>query len=65
MEIRTNLPFKHCEDCPEFILNVDDKVLYFSSGHTERVIDVYCKNASLCKRLDTVKKEKKDEESMP
>jgi hypothetical protein len=65
MEIRTNLPFKHCEKCPEFILSVDDKVLYFSSGYTERVIDVRCKNANLCKRLDAVRTVGEDESPVP
>ncbi len=65
MEIRTNLPFKSCENCPEFILRVRDKVLYFDQGITERVIDVFCKNAGLCKRLESVKKVEADESPMP
>ena len=59
MNIRTNLPFEHCDGCPEFVLSVNDKVLFYGGyeyDHSERLIDVSCKNANKCLRLNEMLK---------
>lgn len=56
MDIRKRLPFEHCETCPEFILSVDDKVLFYGTQSSERVIDVRCKNETKCLRLNEMNK---------
>lgn len=51
MDIKQNLPFTHCETCPEFVLKVNEQA-FFSNGITERIIEVKCKNEWLCKQLE-------------
>ena len=50
MIIREELPFKHCDKCREFILNVNTQTL-FDTDISTRVIIVGCKNEWLCKQL--------------
>lgn len=51
MDIKQNLPFTHCETCPEFVLKVDEQAI-FMEGTTTRVLEVTCKNEWLCKQLE-------------
>ena len=50
MKINENLPFEHCEKCPEFILNVDEQVI-FTDGVATRTLNVGCKHEWLCKQI--------------
>ena len=50
MKIEQHLPFECCNDCPEFILDVNEQV-YFSMEHTMRIIKVGCKNERICFKL--------------
>ena len=51
MRIEENLPFDICDSCTEFILDVDEQVLFYGMNGSERVITVKCKHAGKCKRL--------------
>ena len=50
MDIKKDLPFAHCDSCPEFMLDVEEQVL-FSEKNSYRELVVRCKNDTLCKRL--------------
>ena len=50
MEIRKDLPFPYCDECEEFVLKVDDHLLFYGNG-SERVLTVRCKNANKCLHL--------------
>ena len=50
MKIEKNLPFDFCEDCEDFILHVEEQVL-FSDRTVGRVLTVSCKNENRCRKL--------------
>ena len=50
MTITENFPFDSCQSCNELILKVEEKVLFIDK-HTQREIEVSCKNADLCRQL--------------
>ena len=51
MYIRKNLPMPECDSCTEFILDVNEQVIFHLDRCSERILTVKCKNANLCKRL--------------
>lgn len=57
MEIRTDLPFDNCDSCPEFILDVDEQVIFADNNVGLRVLNVRCRNENLCRRLEYQRKE--------
>lgn len=65
MDIKQSLPFTHCENCPEFVLKVDEQT-FFVDNITHRMIEVRCKNEWLCKQLEKKFGEVKiSEQTMP
>jgi len=50
MTIRENFPFETCQDCNEFVLDVEEKVL-FCGEHTQRELVVSCKHSDVCRKL--------------
>lgn len=63
MDIRKSFPFESCDSCPECLIDVDDKVLFFSGESSQRVITVSCKNEPLCRRLKSFHDEEKQDGS--
>lgn len=60
MEIKKDLPFECCENCPEFILDTREQVIFSVSKPSLRILTVSCKNKLLCKRLkENIKSEVK------
>ena len=55
MRIDTNFPFKHCDSCPECILDIEHTTLFGDNQIVTRQITVRCKNADLCRRLEEVR----------
>lgn len=51
MRIETSLPYPFCDNCPEFILHVDEQIMFLGFAGSERVMTVMCKNAAKCKQL--------------
>lgn len=51
MEIEKQLPFDICENCDEFILETEQKTLWYGDGGSHLVLTVSCKNEEKCKRL--------------
>lgn len=54
MDIIKELPFEFCDSCSEFILDVNEKTLYYTdfSGTSSHIaITVRCKNEGKCKQL--------------
>lgn len=51
MEIDVRLPYSFCERCSEFILDVDEQILFYGMGGSHRALTVKCKNAAKCKTL--------------
>ena len=51
MDIEKNLPFDICENCSEFILDIEQKTLWDWKDNSRLVLTVRCKNAEKCKRL--------------
>ena len=51
MRIEKDFPFDICENCNEFIMDVEEKVLFFGMEGSERVLIVRCKHSGKCKRL--------------
>ena len=64
MIIKEDLPFTQCNNCPELILHVEEQVIFADDGILTRQLTVRCRNDELCKRLDRIRKEQADEESM-
>lgn len=52
MDIIQDFPFKHCDSCPECKLDVNALTLYHDDRIATRQLNVSCKNAELCKRLE-------------
>ena len=50
MTIKENFPFESCSSCNEFVLDVQEKVL-FVSNHTQRELEVSCKHSDVCRKL--------------
>jgi len=59
MNIYTNFPFECCDSCQECILQVDVHDAYNNNKFVHKVMDVGCKNASLCMRLEKMNNERK------
>lgn len=57
MDIRKDFPFEHCDNCPEFILSVNEEVLFYDFQGSTRVLTIRCKNEGLCRRLENNRKE--------
>jgi hypothetical protein len=51
MEIRETLPFDFCNQCKEFILDVDETTVYADDGIMVRILAVSCKHRGLCEKL--------------
>lgn len=51
MTIEKNLPFDFCENCEDFILHVEEQVLFADERQFGRTLTVSCKNESRCKKL--------------
>lgn len=51
MDIQKRLPFHFCDRCDEFILKVEEQVIFGEDHKIENVLIVRCKNEPLCKRL--------------
>ena len=62
MEIRQNLPFKHCEQCKEFVMDVEQQSVFGEDGLLTRTLFVGCRNEWMCKQLeDMIRKEQKED----
>ena len=57
MKIEKDLPFDHCENCPKFIVDTDEQVIFADGGYRTRILKVGCKNAWLCMQLKDFLKE--------
>ena len=57
MKIREDLPFTFCNSCPEFILDVNEQVIFGGDEVAAREIIVRCRNERLCRRLKDMKLE--------
>ena len=55
MIITQKFPYPHCDSCPEFVLDVENSVIYEVHGILTRQMIVSCKNESLCRRLEVVR----------
>lgn len=65
MKITESLPFNHCQDCKEFVLNVKEQIYYSEDKMSHRELVVQCKNAWLCRQLkEELAKECTHEESV-
>jgi len=62
MEIRQSLPFQCCEDCKDFILNVEEQTIFGDGRIAMRILYVSCKNENLCRRLEQHRRESKIDE---
>ena len=51
MTINKDLPFDLCENCDQFVLDVNEQVLFGDGQFLTRTLNVGCKNAWLCKQL--------------
>lgn len=61
MKIETNLPFEFCDDCQNFIMDVEQQVIFADEGFRTRILTVGCKNEWLCQQLkDQLKGERHD-----
>lgn len=52
MRIVQDFPFPHCDSCPECILDVEHTTIFCDNHIVTNQINVGCKNAKLCKRLE-------------
>ena len=52
MKIETDFPYKHCEDCPECMIDVEDHSIWVNGDTFARVITVRCRNDSICKQVE-------------
>ena len=52
MKIEKNLPFERCDNCESFILECFDQTKQDEKGNSERVVNVCCKNAWICKMTE-------------
>lgn len=50
MDIKQELLFDHCENCPEFILSVKEQIFY-ADNKCYRELLVTCKNSWLCRQI--------------
>ena len=57
MIIEQDLPYKHCESCPEFILSLHEETMFAEDGIMTRKLEVSCKNEPLCRRLENARRE--------
>ena len=57
MDIQKCLPFKACENCNEFVLDVDEQAILNGQKQIEVVLKVMCKNEYLCRHLKDVLKD--------
>jgi hypothetical protein len=53
MDIRKELPFDVCDNCPEFVLSVDQQTLWYGDGGSHLVLTIHCKNDAICNHLKT------------
>lgn len=61
MEIRKDLPFNHCDNCSQFVVDVDEQIVFNDNKPSVRVLTVGCKNEWLCKQLkEEIAKENTD-----
>ena len=60
MQIDTIFPFKHCDSCPECILDIENTTLFGGNQIVTRQITVRCKNEDLCRRLEEVRNAERD-----
>lgn len=51
MEIEKHLPFECCETCPEFIMKVQQRTLFYGDDGSHIGLTVSCKNESKCVHL--------------
>ena len=51
MDIVKQLPFDVCENCPEFLLSVEQKTLWYGDDGSHLVLTVQCKHSEKCKHL--------------
>ena len=51
MEIKKDLPFEFCDNCPEFILDAHEQVIFSANIPSLRILTVSCHNKHLCKML--------------
>ena len=51
MEIEKRLPFKHCDSCPEFILDIEQQTLFYYDNGSSLALIIRCKNERVCERL--------------
>ena len=58
MDIVKKLPFNRCENCPEFVMKVEEQFIHSTDGYYNKVMIVKCKNERLCRYL----KRKHDEQ---
>ena len=52
MEIKTDFPYKHCDDCPECVIHVEEQSYWISGDTFSRVLTVRCRNDSICKQVE-------------
>lgn len=50
MIIEKTLPFDECENCKDFIMDVNEQTMSYADGGSHLVLMVRCKNANKCKR---------------
>jgi hypothetical protein len=55
MKIIQDFPFQHCDSCPECVLNVNQTTIFGDDSVITNQINVSCRNAELCKRLEEVR----------
>ena len=51
MVIEKRLPFDLCENCQEFILDVNQQYIFYGDGGSHLVLTVECRNAEKCRQL--------------
>lgn len=51
-DITECLPYKECQNCQNFLLNVNERTIFTESGRIEVKLEVSCKNEHICKFLN-------------
>lgn len=62
MDIVNRLPSDRCENCRDFLLDVNEQTAWLSDGGSHLILTVWCRNFGKCKHLKhTVKRAVEDD----
>lgn len=50
MEIKTRLPFDCCENCEDYLMHVEEQVIFVQNGSVREIL-VSCKRENQCRRM--------------